>query len=58
MLETRTGAAPRATLDHLVVAATTLADGIDYVASLDWRCPAAGRQARRDGHAQCRRAAG
>jgi hypothetical protein len=28
------GAAPAATLDHLVVAASTLADGIDYIAQL------------------------
>lgn len=34
--------APHATLDHLVVAATTLADGIDYVATLTGVAPQPG----------------
>ena len=33
---------PKATLDHLVVAATTLADGIDYVAALTGVAPQPG----------------
>ena len=38
----RPPAAPLATLDHLVVAATTLADGIDYVAATTGATPQPG----------------
>jgi len=37
-----TATGPRATLDHLVLAATTLADGVDYVASLTGVAPQPG----------------
>ena len=36
------GVKPMATLDHLVLAATSLADGIDYVASLTGATPQPG----------------
>ncbi len=42
MIVTRRTAAPRAELDHLVVAAATLADGIDYVAALTGATPQPG----------------
>lgn len=41
-MSTRKSADPLATLDHLVVAATTLADGIDYIASLTGATPVMG----------------
>lgn len=44
MIVTRRPAAPRAELDHLVVAAVTLADGIDYVAALTGVAPLPGGQ--------------
>ncbi|HYQ98844.1 MAG TPA: VOC family protein [Casimicrobiaceae bacterium] len=42
MIVTRRTAAPRAELDHLVVAAATLADGIDYIAALTGATPQPG----------------
>ena len=41
-MSTRSRPGPLATLDHLVLAAATLADGIDYVASLTGTAPVAG----------------
>ena len=41
-MSTRSRPDPLATLDHLVLAAATLADGIDYVASLTGTAPVAG----------------
>jgi hypothetical protein len=42
MTATLPAAEPRATLDHLVVAAATLADGVDYVATLTGIAPQVG----------------
>lgn len=42
MTAARSGTAPRTALDHLVLAATTLADGIDYVATLTGVAPQPG----------------
>ena len=41
-LQTRRHARPSATLDHLVIAAATLADGIDHVAALTGAVPVVG----------------
>jgi hypothetical protein len=42
MTAARPDATPRTTLDHLILAATTLADGIDYIATLTGVAPQPG----------------